>query len=157
MVVAFLTGYSVSNASAEAAAKAPAVLSVSLTYDSPPPVPVITMAPASSTYDTSAHFEFSDQGQFGGFQCRLDDAQFGPCGPGGVSYSDLGLGGTAFTYWPSEEGTVAPREGSVGSAVRSGSAEASRSEAMPLTFFIPEPASHSTWSSQTRSILPSRY
>ena len=96
VVVALLTGYSAHNASAEAAPKVPAVLSVSLTNDSSPPVPVITEAPASSTYDTSAHFEFSDGGQYGGFQCRLDNAQFGPCGPEGITYSDLGPGRHCF-------------------------------------------------------------
>ena len=96
VVIAVLTGYSVGTASAEPAPRAPAALSVSLTNEAAPPVPLITEAPASSTYDTSAQFEFSDQGQYGGFQCRLDNAQFEPCGPGGASYSDLGLGRHCF-------------------------------------------------------------
>jgi Bacterial Ig-like domain (group 3) len=59
-------------------------------------VPDITEAPATLTYDTSAHFEFSDQGQHGGFQCRLDNAAFGPCGPASISYLGLGLGRHCF-------------------------------------------------------------
>ncbi len=95
-VIAFLVGASVTDVSAEPAAQAPAVLSVSSTNDVAPPVPVITKAPEALTYDTSAHFEFSDQGQYGSFQCRLDDTPYGPCGPGGVSYFDLGLGRHCF-------------------------------------------------------------
>ena len=96
LAVAVLSGCSVNNASAGPSPRAPAVLPISLTNEVAPPVPVITRGPPSLTYDTSAHFEFSDQGQYGGFQCRLDNAQFGPCGPGGIRYSDLGLGRHCF-------------------------------------------------------------
>ena len=57
---------------------------------------MITRAPASLTYDTSAHFEFSDQGKQGSFQCRLDNAPFVPCGPGGTSYQGLDPGQHCF-------------------------------------------------------------
>jgi len=71
---------------------APAVLSVSLTNDAASTAQVITKAPASLTSDTSAHFEFSDPGKHGSFQCKLDKAPFVPCGPWGTSYNDLAPG-----------------------------------------------------------------
>ena len=71
---------------------APAVLSVSLTNDAASTAQVITKAPASLTSDTSAHFEFSDPGKHGSFQCKLDKALFVPCGPGGTGYYDPALG-----------------------------------------------------------------
>ncbi len=68
----------------------------SLATETPPPVPMITEAPASLTYDTSVHFEFSDQGQHGTFLCRLDNGPFTPCSPAGTSYQGLGLGRHCF-------------------------------------------------------------
>lgn len=58
----------------------------------PPPVPVITTSPESTTYETWAHFEFADAGDYSGFECRLDDARFKPCAPQGANYYNLGLG-----------------------------------------------------------------
>jgi hypothetical protein len=57
---------------------------------------MITEAPESLTYDTSAHFGFMDQGQHDGFQCRLDNSAFQPCGPRGISYDHVALGPHCF-------------------------------------------------------------
>ncbi len=89
-------GPSLSNAGAQFSARASVVLSLSVTKEPAPPVPVITEAPESPTYDTSARFVFIDRGQHDGFQCTLDNAPFVPCGPGDVSYYDLGLGRHCF-------------------------------------------------------------
>jgi Ca2+-binding RTX toxin-like protein len=96
VVVAVSAGYAVANASAEPRPPVRAVLSVSLTNNVAPPAPVITKAPPDLTYETSAHFEFADQGWSGSFQCRLDNGPFGPCSPAGISYVDLRLGRHCF-------------------------------------------------------------
>jgi hypothetical protein len=67
-----------------------------LTNDAAPSVPVIIEAPASLSYFTWAHFDFSDQDQHSGFQCRLDNGPFAPCGPGATSYQGLDLGRHCF-------------------------------------------------------------
>jgi hypothetical protein len=74
----------------------PAHVSLSPAEGAPLAVPVITKGPGSLTYDTSVHFEFMDQGQHDGFQCRLDNAPFSPCGPKGVTYDNVGLGRHCF-------------------------------------------------------------
>ena len=80
----------------------------SLATETPPPVPMITEAPASLTYDTSVHFEFSDQGQHGTFLCRLDNGPFTPCSPAGTGYQGLGLGRHCF-YVLAVQGEVPER------------------------------------------------
>jgi len=96
VAVAVLVGYSASNASAEPPPRVPTVLSVSLTNDAAPPVPVIAEAPPSISYFTWADFEFSDQSQHSSFECRLDNGPFALCGPGGTSYQGLGQGRHCF-------------------------------------------------------------
>ena len=99
-----------SNVLVESSPRILSVLSFSLADDTSPPVPVITNAPKSLTYDTAAYFQFSDQGLHGGFRCRLDNAPFAPCDAGGTSYQDLGLGRHCFYVFAIEEGyRSAPR------------------------------------------------
>lgn len=95
-LVVVSAGTSVSSALAESPPRVAAGLSLSAAKQLPPPVPVITETPASVTYATSAHFEFVDQGQRNGFQCRLDKASFASCGPAGISYYNLAFGRHCF-------------------------------------------------------------
>jgi len=85
--------------SAQSRPRLSASVSLSPAKGAPPPAPVITKAPGSLTYDTSAHFGFTDQGQHDGFQCRLDSAPVAPCGLNGVSYGGLSSGGHCFEVW----------------------------------------------------------
>ncbi len=96
LAVVISAGYSVNSALGEAQPQTLAVLPVSLVDDAAPPIPVITKAPPSLTYDTSAEFEFIEKGEHGDFECRLDNAPFAPCGPRDSSYRDLSLGRHCF-------------------------------------------------------------
>jgi len=89
-------GSSVGHALAQSPPRLPASVSLSLAEGAPLAVPVITKAPESLTYDTSAHLGYIDQGQHDGFQCRLDNAAFAPCGSEGVTYDHLALGPHCF-------------------------------------------------------------
>jgi hypothetical protein len=96
-IVAILGVILVGSEAAEAAPLLPAPLPApSTTHSSPPGVPTITEAPPSVTYDTWAHFKFSESGGYSRFECRLDNTPFRDCGPGGVSYYGLSLGRHCF-------------------------------------------------------------
>ena len=109
------TGSSVGYASAQSPPRAFVFLSLSVTKE---PAPVITEAPESLTYDTSAHFGFMDQGQHDGFRCRLDSAPVAPCGLNGVNYGGSASGATASRYGRSTADSAVRQRHSAGASPR---------------------------------------
>ena len=145
------------NAWGEPPPRALAVLPVPLVKETPPPAPAITKAPASLTYDTSAHFEFSDQSEDGSFQCRLDNGPVAPCGSAGITYQSLGLGRHCF-YVLAVHGQYrsAPREFCWRCRPIKVSGGFTIGGNAPGTLFTPGPVSRSTWPLRTRLGSPSR-
>ncbi len=74
---------------------APAVLSVSLTNDAAPTVPVITKARGASPLIPRHTSSSQTQANMAVPSANLTKHRFVPCGPGVTSYYDLPIGGIA--------------------------------------------------------------
>jgi hypothetical protein len=71
-------------------------VSAGFTIDAtPPPAPVLTATPTDPTFDTRAHFDYSDTEAGVSFRCSLDGAAFVACG-GSSNYDGLALGDHRF-------------------------------------------------------------